>query len=274
MTTDLGHIPLHPPATRRMSLATVRRGAAIKPPKIVIYGTPGIGKTTFAAGAPNPIFLQTEDGLGLIDAARFGDVARTYQDVLDAITVLLEEPHDFQSLVVDSLDQLEPLIWDHVCQREGKKNIEAFGYGRGYQFAADELRVFLSGLDAIRDRGMTVVVVAHSEIRRFESPEHEPFDRYQMRLHKLANDIVCEWADALLFASYKVHVVRDQVKGQERSRGAGKGDRVIYTEERPAFRAKNRYRLPPELPLSWDAFQGAIGASVDDTNAADITTTN
>lgn len=263
--TDLGHIPLTPPSSRRMSLASVRRGAALKPPKIVIYGTPGIGKTTFAASAPDPIFIQTEDGLGLIDAAHFGDVARSYQDVLDAITTLLEEPHDFQSVVFDSLDQLEPLIWQHVAERESKKNIEAFGYGKGYILAAEEFRTFLSGLDALRDRGMTVVVIAHSEIKRFESPEHEPFDRYQMRLHKLANDIVCEWADALLFASYKVHVVRDQVKGQERSRGAGKGDRVLYTEERPAFRAKNRYRLPAELPLSWESFQAAVSANFTDS---------
>ena len=260
MTTDLGHIPLNPPRKGAFSLASVKRSNEPKPPKIVIYGTPGIGKTTFGAHAPNPIIIQTEEGLGLLDVPHF-PVARSYQDVVDAITALLNEEHDFQTVVIDSLDQLEPLIWQHVARREGKHNIEAFGYGKGYMFAADEVRTFLQGLDELRSSGMTVIVVAHSEVKRFESPEHEPFDRYQMRLDKRANDIVCEWADCLLFASYKVHVVRDTVKGQERTRGAGRGERIIHTEERPAWRAKNRYQLPAELPLSWESFQEAIGQS-------------
>jgi len=263
--TDLGPIPLNPPRKGAFSLASVRRSNEPKPPKIVIYGTPGIGKTTFGACAPNPILIQTEEGLGLLDVPHF-PVARSYQDVIDAITALLNEEHDFGTVVIDSLDQLEPLIWQHVALREGKANIEAFGYGKGYMFAADEMRTFLAGLDELRSRGMTVIVIAHSEVKRFESPEHEPFDRYQMRLDKRANDIVCEWADCLLFASYKVHVVRDTVKGQERTRGAGRGERIMHTEERPAWRAKNRYQLPAELPLSWDAFQEAIGASFVNTN--------
>jgi len=257
--SDLGPIPLDP--TRRpVGLASVRRTNTPKPPKIVIYGTPGIGKTTFGAHAPAPILIQTEEGLGLLDVPHF-PVARSYQDVLEAITALLTEEHDFSTVVIDSLDQLEPLIWEHVAMRERKPNIEAFGYGKGYVFAADEMRTFLHGLDALREKGMTVIVIAHSEVKRFESPEHEPFDRYQMRLDKRANDIVCEWADCLLFASYKVHVVRDTVKGQERTRGAGRGERIIHTEERPAWRAKNRYQLPSELPLSWADFEQAIGES-------------
>ena len=137
------------------------------------------------------------------------------------------------------------------------------------------MRVLLSGLDALRDqRGMTVVVIAHSEVKRFESPEHEPYDRYQMRLDRRANDIVCEWADALLFANYRVHIVKDKGKFDKdgRARAAGRGERVLFTEQRPAFLAKNRYRLPPELPLAWEAFQNAIGQNTtahDEPNSND-----
>lgn len=260
MSSDLGYIPLDPTVKQSFNLSAIKRSNEPKPPKIVIYGTPGIGKTTFGAHAPSPIVIQTEEGLGLLDVPHF-PVARSYQDVVDAITALLTEKHEFGTVIIDSLDQLEPLIWQHVARRENKPNIEAFGYGKGYMFAAEEMRSFLAGLDALREQGMTVIVIAHSEVKRFESPEHEPFDRYQMRLDKRANDIVCEWADCLLFASYKVHVVRDNVKGQERTRGAGRGERVIHTEERPAWRAKNRYQLPAELPLSWADFEDAIGAS-------------
>lgn len=257
-----------------ISLASIQRSTALKAPKVVIYGVPGIGKTTWACGAPNPIVLQTEEGLGMIDAAHF-PLATSYQDVLDAITALLSEEHDFQTVVLDSLDQLEPMLWRHVAERDGKAHIEEFGFGKGYAYAADEMRVLLSGLDALRDqRGMTVVVIAHSEVKRFESPEHEPYDRYQMRLDRRANDIVCEWADALLFANYRVHIVKDKGKFDKdgRARAAGRGERVLFTEQRPAFLAKNRYRLPPELPLAWEAFQNAIGQNTtahDEPNSND-----
>jgi hypothetical protein len=36
----------------------------------------------------------------------------------------------------------------------------------------------------------------------------------------------------------------------------------MYTSERPAYLAKNRYNLPHELPLSWAALVGAMGTGV------------
>lgn len=249
-----------------ISLASIKRGTAIKAPKVAVYGVPGVGKTTFAADAPNPVFIQTEEGLGAIDVPHF-PLAKSYQDVLDAMQALHQEDHGYQTVVVDSLDAMEPMLWEHVIPQHAQKDektIEDFGYGKGYVFAAAEWRTFLACLDALRnDRGMAVVVIAHSDIKRFESPDMEAFDRYQMRLHKIANELVCDWTDCLLFANYKVHVVKDETKFKKtRARGAGIGERIVHTEERPAFRAKNRYSLPAELPLSWGAFQDAVTESL------------
>ena len=52
-----------------------------KPPRIMLYGTEGIGKSTFAAQAPSPIFLPTEDGLGEIDCASF-PLCKKYTDTV------------------------------------------------------------------------------------------------------------------------------------------------------------------------------------------------
>lgn len=257
-----------------ISLASISRSARMKAPKVVIYGVPGIGKTTFAAGAPSPIFIQAEEGLGLIDVPHF-PLAQTYQDVIDAMTALLTEDHQYQTVVIDSLDRMEPMLWKHIAERDNKGDIDGYGYGKGLsQYAPDEWRVFTAGLDALREKGMSIVAIAHSDIVRFASPEHEPYDRYQMRLNKYANDIICDWSDALLFANYKVHVVKDKGKfNSERARAAGRGERSLYTQERPAFIAKNRYHLPPELPLEWAAFADAIGSSAD-TSTSPSTETN
>ncbi|MDR0869400.1 MAG: ATP-binding protein [Planctomycetaceae bacterium] len=44
-------------------LQTIQTGKAQAPPRLLIYGTEGIGKSTFGASAPKPIFIPTEDGL-------------------------------------------------------------------------------------------------------------------------------------------------------------------------------------------------------------------
>ena len=152
-----------------INLSSLARNA-IKPPRIIIHGDPGIGKTTFAVCADAPVVIQTEDGLGSLDATCF-PLARSFDEVMEAVVSLYQEPHDFKTLVVDSLDWLEPLIWQTVCVTHGKKSIEEFGYGKGYVEALGIWRQFFDGITALRDdRGMAIVMTAHSEQKRVEDP--------------------------------------------------------------------------------------------------------
>jgi len=240
-------------------------GGTIKAPKIIIYGVPGIGKTTWAADAPKPIFSITEDGIGKNKVPHF-PLAMDYDTVLDQVGWLYEEKHDYETFVLDGLDFLEPLVWDHVSLQHGKENIEDFGYQKGYTFAADAWRTLLQGLDALRDeKGMAIILIAHSDIKRFESPETEPYDRYALRLHKKAAAMISDWSDAILFANYKVFTQKTEAGFNKTIvRGTGRGDRVLYTEERPAYNAKNRYALPHELKLDWAAFAEALTEEEED----------
>lgn len=237
-----------------ISLSSLRRGVQHKPARVTIYGTHGIGKTSLAASAPSPIFLQTEDGAGALNIATFG-LLRTYADVMDAIGELYTQPHDFETIVVDSLDWLEPLIWAQAAKDNGWKDLETPGYGKGYIAASDYWRGLLDGLTALRDeKRMTVILLAHADVKRFDSPDTEPYDRYILKLHQRASALVQEHVDCLLFANYRVSTVKTDLGFNKKAvRGVGGGDRLLYTEERPAFLAKNRYGLPDTLPLSWDA---------------------
>jgi len=229
------------------------------PPRILIHGVAGAGKSTFASRSDKAVFVLTEDGLGVLKVNHF-PLARTFDDVMGALAALYSEPHDHKTVVVDSVDWLEPLVWARACKDNNWGSIEEPGYGKGYVAALDLWRQYLDGLNALRDeRAMTVIQIAHTDIKRFDSPEHEPYDRYVIKLHTRAAALLQEHSDVVLFANYRISTVKSDVGFNKKvTRALGSGERVLYTAERPAFLAKNRYGLPDVLPLDWQAFAAAM----------------
>ena len=239
-------------------ISSITKGREAQPPRIMIYGSEGVGKSTFAALAPNPVFVQTEDGLSEIDCSKF-PLAKSFDDVVLQLQAVRDEQHDSGTAVIDSLDWLERLVWDRVCADYGVKSIEKAdgGYGKGYVHALTYWRQIVSLLNDIRARkGMAVILIAHAAVERFEDPEHAAYDRYTPRLHKKACSLVCEWVDAVLFASRRMRV--DSTTGKAAPVGADGGERILRTNGSPACIAKNRFGLPTELPLSWSAFVEAL----------------
>ncbi|NLY01550.1 MAG: ATP-binding protein [Rhodopirellula sp.] len=233
-------------------LSQIQSGRTLAPRRTLVYGVHGVGKSTFGSMAEKPVFIQTEDGLGNIECERF-PLANEYADVVAALAELYTEEHEYRTVVVDSLDWLERLIWAEVCKKRGVESIEDIGYGKGYVFALTNWREVLTGLDALRnDRGMGVILIAHAQIERFANPETDTYDRYSPRLHKQASALVQEWADEVLFAAYSVHTkTTEEGFGRKRVQGVGTGERIIRTTERPAHVAKNRLNLPDEIPLDY-----------------------
>jgi hypothetical protein len=239
-----------------MSLLTnILTGAKPGPRRIAVYGTAGVGKSTFATCAPSPIVIQTEDGLNEIDCHKF-PVAQSFDEVMQSLGALYQDDNGYRTVVIDSLDWLERLIHAEVCRQRQIATLEDIPFGKGYVFAIQHWRDVLDGLSALRDRrGMTVILIAHAKIERFENPETEAYDRYVPRLHKTASAIVSEWCDEVLFASYRVFTkATDEGFNQKRVQGLGTGERVLRTTERPSHLAKNRLNLPDELPLAWSEF--------------------
>lgn len=240
-------------------LGSIKKGKAIHAPRIFLYSTHGIGKSTFAANAPNPIFICTEDGLGSIDTSSF-PLAKSSADVMSAIRTLYTEDHEFRTVVLDSADWLENILQKEIEMTHDAKDL---AYGKGALLLADKWREVLDGFNLLRNnKNMVVILIGHCEIKRFDSPEVEPYDRYQPKLQGRASALVQEWADAVLFANYRTLVKKDDVGfNKSVNRGFTTGERLLYTQETPAYLAKNRYSLPPALPLDWSAFNNAIASS-------------
>lgn len=243
-----------------LDLKKIKATKEDRPPRIVVYGPGGVGKSTFAANAPDVLFIDIEDGLDGIESAKAP--AKTWQDVLDVITALHNQDHEFKTLAVDSIDWMEQLIHAAVAKEHGEEHIEGIGYGKGYKFALDYWTQFLQGMTSLRDnKNMTIILIAHEQIKRFDDPSGSGYDRYMLKLHEKAAQMVFEWADAVLFAKEKSVVKNEDVGFNQKKAKAIAMGRTLYTENNPAYMAKHResLSLPPEIPFSWENFINSIG---------------
>jgi hypothetical protein len=220
--------------------------------RLLVYGDGGAGKSTLAAAAPNPIFIASEDGLANIDAMAIAP--DTWAGVLGALD-FIDTLKEYQTVVVDSLDWLEPLCWAEVCRKGKKTDIEAFGYGKGYVAALDEWRVFLQKLSKLHAKGMNVVLIAHAIVKLFKNPEGPDFDRWQIKLHDKASGLLKEWVDVVALAQIETNTYEDDNK---KVKGISSGKRVLRTHRTAAFDAKTRYVMPASIPLDWASFAAAV----------------
>ena len=249
---------------KRMSLSLVTRGRVQRPFRVTMYSPEGVGKSTFAANSPSPIFIGTEDGALQLDVARFPR-PQTWGDIMDAVRTLETESHEYKTLVIDTLDWAEPLAWAKVISdapndKGGNKptSIEEVGggYGKGYTAALDLWRQLLAALERMQvAKQMHVILLAHSVLKVYRNPEGDDFDRFTMKFNEKASGLVREWCDELLFCNFETFASKDSKT--KRVRGVSQGNRLIYTIRRATFDAKTRHGVPDMIPLDWSEFEKA-----------------
>lgn len=232
-----------------ISLSSLKSSKTTHPPVVMIYGVDGIGKTSLAAEWPSPLYLPTEGERPPhdVEMATPGTV-ETFGEMLNVFEELLTTEHEFKTAIVDSLDGMESLVWAATCARLGVASIEEPGYGKGYIETDTEWRDFLGGVAALRAADINVVLLAHPEIVRFDSPTTDPYSRYTPKLHKRANALVREQADVVAFLNYRVSLKEKEVGHKKTvTHAEGGKERQIHLTEGAGFTAKNRFSMPDTL---------------------------
>lgn len=236
------------------------------PARTLIHGEPGVGKTTFAAGAPDVVFICTEQGTNnlAVQRARLEDETalngerdpNTFEEtclVLDALIAGAKQAN-IKNVAIDTIDSLEKQIHDHLCKMGNKRSIADFTYGKGFDLAVDAVRAVLSRLEKLQSVGVGIILLAHTKTENFNNPEGQDFNYYEVKVNKKIGGLLVEWCDNVLFARRGQYALEENGK----VRGVGDGARFLHTQKAPTFVAKNRFDLPEKLPLSWSEYQRAM----------------
>lgn len=273
--------PAGPPAAKPSRLGAVVSGPRRDPKLWWFYGDEGIGKSSLAADAPAPIFFDVEGRTRHLHVARYnfrpeegdeGTVPRSLTEIEEGLDDLIaNKEHPFKTVVLDGLAALEALIFARIVDearargernKAGKpiENIEDFGFSSGQKVAAQHWRPFLKRLEDVRfRRGMHVILLGHAEIDTFKNPKADDFGYYRPRLDVKAAAVLLEKADVVGFVTYD-----DQVTKTGRKAIGTAGNRVIYLEHSPTYRAKCSLPMPASIDLAseapWAPFREALEA--------------
>ena len=230
-------------------LESIKKGPSTRPPKIMLIGQEGVGKSTAGAQMPNPVFLCGESGLV---GPQFADTPSftptSWAESLAFCEELASNPSGYKTLVIDTLDWIEPMLYTHVVQAAKKneiKHIEDFGYGKGYVIAQQEARKMLAVLDKVNAAGLAVLILSHSQLKTVKNPEGDDYDHFESKVNTKVAGIFKEWCDAVLFARFEIYVRKDGMK----VKAQGGTERIVQTTHSAAWDAKNRYGLPEVMDL-------------------------
>jgi GTPase SAR1 family protein len=238
----------------------IKSGVINKPPKVVIYGAEGVGKSTLASKFPEPLFIDTEGSTTYMDVRRI-DKPRSFTQLVSLVHEVADNPDVCKTLVLDTADWAEQMCVEEVCKKYKKTGIEDFGYGKGYVYLAEEFSRLLSAFDKVIAAGICVVITAHAKMRKFEQPdEMGAYDRWEMKLTKQTAPLLKERCDMLLFCNYQTYVVTTDT---DKKKAQG-GKRVMFTTHHPCWDAKNRHGLPEVVDLDFSS----IAHIFDDIKAA------
>lgn len=256
------------------------------PPVLSLYGTGGVGKTTLALEFPEPLYLFTDGEAPPENVPYTPAPIESYDDLMDPdsgyFAQLLAGEHEFKTVIIDSADAFEPMLWAATCRRNGWDAIDSndkgspTAFGKGYLAADDEWRDVMAAGGAVARSGLYVIFILHSEAKSFNDPLVDSYDRYKPKLQKRASEIVTEKSDALLFLNRRHTLKTVDGKGfgpkkETKPAGMSGEERIIYTDERAGFLAKNRMNLPASIPYrlgqGFEVLSKHFGAAND--NAAE-----
>lgn len=232
--------------------------------KVLLYGESGVGKTTLAGQVPNAVVIPIDDGARKIVNPLTGEPllaipgVEDFDDLRDALRQAPKLVPEGGALIIDTITRMQAMIEAWVVEnipleKGGKaKNMEAFGYGKGYRHCLDAHRLIHTDLDNLMRTGRHVILLAQLDQTTIANPGGTDYLKDVPKLVENKQGPIrtewCEWADHVFRVGFLDQGVSKDHKEARVGKAAGETERAVFTGGAQWFQAKSRpingYRIP------------------------------
>jgi hypothetical protein len=202
----------------------------------LVYGRPGIGKTTFATSFPDAILLSCErvsKGISCYDFNADGGGVHRWEIFRKAVELLETDRSRFATVVIDTIDAAYAQAMIYACKKMGIDHPHDGAYGKGWDAVKAE---FVGTMDRLWATGRGIVFTSHAKEVDVKSHSGEEYTRIQPTMSGQAYAFIKAKTDFVFYAEY----LKD---------AAGNPVRVLITGGDDVVDAKSAGELPRFLPL-------------------------
>lgn len=160
---------------------------------ILVYGRPGIGKSTLCSYWDEALFIATEPGLHHLSV--YSVNVNTWEKFLEVCKEISTGQHKFKTLVIDTIDNLTVFVNDYICRKNDISHISEMPMGKGWAMATSELIRVISKLSMM---GIGLIMVGHCKQEEIET-KTKKFNRWTVNLGGKTQDAVLAMPEIILF---------------------------------------------------------------------------
>lgn len=247
----------------KITMDSIIKGVETVPLVTIFHGKESVGKTFTACQSDSPIMLDFEHGAEMYPIPKIALYGKdiVFDDCVEALRLIYAKHKDMgvKTVIVDSFDWVQKLIHKEVCSQKNVETIDELKWGAGYQLAASLAQDFINGLDSLRQMGMEIIIICHTQIVKVDEPIHDLYEVYDLKLDRLIRNNLKEWSTIIAFCEFQQSTqLKGEKFGQKVYRAISTGDRIMHTVPQAGFVAKSRIPIPSPLPLDMKVFKSEI----------------
>ena len=193
---------------------------------MMIYGPPGIGKTTFVNDlSDSTLFISTDRGTRYMSALR--KEVNNYEELNRVLSTLESESAEAYDIIcLDHIDDINLMVEDYTCEQLGIDALGDVGYAKGWKMYRKGIWTILQRLLRL-NRG--IALIAHETIKTIRTRVVET-ERTMPDISRSAWKVLIPACDLVGYCGFKI-VKKD---------GKRKQIRTIRTEPLESIYAKDR----------------------------------
>lgn len=228
---------------------------------ILLYGLPGVGKTSIASEFENVLIAGFEMGSNAlhnvyVQPVKIWQEWKTMVNQLSKNDALKEK---FHSIAIDTVDEAWALCVKYVCSQNGIETLGDLPWGQGYDIAKRE---FANTFRDLVYNGYGLIFTSHSVEATLKNDKDEDYTYIKPALQKTAFEVVNKMVDIIGYIRQIPTVDENNNINQQR---------YLFLRDQTGnrFLAKSRYKyIEPKIELTYDGLVGAIYDAIDKEVAA------